>query len=198
LNSELGLTNRRSRLRSATADAHDRLDSIVDAAGFFDDRTLYAVYLQATWRARHPIEMALTRGRAILSLTEVPYRVIAPALCADIFDITGSPPSEEANTAVMSYADTAAQALGIIYVLEGSALGARVLARRASALGMGPDFGARHLAMQMAAPGAWKTFLVMLEAVALDSQQEAACVAGAIETFARFELAYRTPIPALP
>ena len=55
-------------------------------------------------------------------------------------------------------------ALGLAYVLEGSALGARLLDRQARALGLDAGFGARHLAAQTADLAAWHTFLGALEA----------------------------------
>ena len=53
--------------------------------------------------------------------------------------------------------------MGMVYVLEGSGLGARVLFKRAEALGLTRDFGARHLAAQVASPDSWREFLAVLE-----------------------------------
>jgi heme oxygenase (biliverdin-IX-beta and delta-forming) len=51
--------------------------------------------------------------------------------------------------------------LGVFYVLEGASLGARLLQRQVLALGLNADFGARHLATQVASP--WADFVSRLE-----------------------------------
>ena len=98
--------------------------------------------------------------------------------------------SAEVNLCGAVTVSTIAQTLGVLYVLEGSALGARLLLRRAEALGMNSKFGARHLALQTAMPTAWPNFLSILEAASLDIAQEAECVGAAIATFTLFERAY--------
>ena len=52
--------------------------------------------------------------------------------------------------------------LGTTYVLEGSTLGAKLLYRRAQALGLTDTFAARHLAQQATA-NRWVPFLDLLE-----------------------------------
>lgn len=180
--------DRRSRLRSATDDAHRRLDEIVDQAGFFDDRSSYARYLEATLRARQPLELALTDSGAETLFEVWPDRRIVAALREDIADVTGAAPAADPTVIVSTL--SAAQAIGGLYVLEGSALGGRQLAVRAHALGMSPAHGARHFARQTAIPKSWSTFLRVLEALPLDAAGEDACIAAAIEVFASFERAY--------
>jgi heme oxygenase len=80
--------------------------------------------------------------------------------------------------------------LGCLYVLEGSALGAQIIIRRLSEIGLGAHFGARHLASQIASPHAWQSFLAVLEGTPLVREEEDACVDMAIKTFQRFERAY--------
>ena len=157
-------------------------------AGMFDDRERYAAYLGATHRAREPLERALDQAGAEQLFAMWPRRKIAAALRADIADLSGeavvesSPPSAPVPK-------TPAQMLGILYVLEGSALGARLLIRRAEAMGMSSSFGARHLASQTDTPSAWASFVAVLDAAEMDSEQEAECTAAAIATFAVFEAA---------
>jgi heme oxygenase len=182
--------DRRSRLRSATSKAHARLDERVGRAGFFDDRVAYADYLEATLRARQSIKTALDRYGATKLFALWPQRMIASALRADIRDVSGHGNASAKDVIDEIGIDTDAQVFGVLYVLEGSALGARVLARRAEAIGMTASFGARHLALQTAVPKAWSNFLSILEAAPLDTGQEDECVGAAIETFDRFERGY--------
>jgi heme oxygenase len=53
--------------------------------------------------------------------------------------------------------------LGIVYVLEGSTLGAPMLFRSAARFGYDECHGARHLARQIAARANWKKFLGYLD-----------------------------------
>ncbi|MGI4878510.1 MAG: hypothetical protein ACRYG4_13595, partial [Janthinobacterium lividum] len=87
--------DRRSRLRSATDDAHRRLDEIVNQAGFFADRPSYASYLEATLRARQPLELALTDSGAEALFEAWPDRRIVAALREDIADVTGAAPATD-------------------------------------------------------------------------------------------------------
>jgi len=63
--------------------------------------------------------------------------------------------------------------LGMMYVLEGSALGAHVLMAQAEQLGMTATRGARHLARQIADGTRWPAFLRVLEAAEPFSLNEA-------------------------
>jgi heme oxygenase len=184
------LADRRSRLRSATENAHRRLDGVVEDAGYFLDRPSYAAYLQATLRARQPLELALNKCRAENLFNLWPERAIAPALRTDIQDVTQSASLTQNYLIVPGPAFSAAQVIGTLYVLEGSALGARHLAPRAQAIGMSATFGARHFAQQTAIPKTWSTFLRLLEAVSFDVSEEDECVEASMAAFAFFERSY--------
>lgn len=183
------LIDRRSRLRSATQNAHRRLDAVVEDAGYFVDKASYAVYLEATLRARQPLERALHAYRADRLFNLWPARAIAAILYTDICDLTPGV-CASGNPDVESPAFSAAQAIGTLYVLEGSALGARHLALRAQTIGMSATFGARHFAQQTAIPKSWSAFLKVLEAVAFNATEEDECVAAATAAFGCFERSY--------
>lgn len=52
--------------------------------------------------------------------------------------------------------------MGVHYVLEGSALGARVLCKQVEALGLHRAYGARHLWAQAETLEGWRSFLDLL------------------------------------
>lgn len=52
--------------------------------------------------------------------------------------------------------------MGVHYVLEGSALGARVLCKQVEALGLTRDHGARHLWAQAETLQSWRGYLDLL------------------------------------
>lgn len=70
--------------------------------------------------------------------------------------------------------------MGVHYVLEGSALGARVLCKQVAALGLNRDYGARHLWAQAATLESWRGFL---NALNNDAGDETAMIAGANAAF---------------
>lgn len=186
------IQDRRSLLRSATKATHSRVDDIIAQAGFFNDSDSYASYLAATWRARVVIEGALDAYGAQTIFSWWPQRRLLTAIAADIADLRGPDPTPELGYRSPVRITTSAQALGALYVLEGSALGARILIRRAAVLGMTALFGARHMAAQVAMPTAWPEFLRMLEATYIDSNDEDGCSAAALATFELFALSYET------
>lgn len=71
--------------------------------------------------------------------------------------------------------------LGVQYVLEGSALGARLLCKQVEALGLHSEYGARHLWAQAASLEPWRAFLALLRQRAASEFDDIA--AGANATF---------------
>ncbi|PZQ22961.1 MAG: hypothetical protein DI569_05900 [Sphingopyxis macrogoltabida] len=158
----------RTALRAHTSDRHARLDS---AVGLFDTAEQYGAYLDASYRFRKATEWAL---RDFAGWSVAP---LAGLIGDDLADLgrgvpaaTGLPPPPDD-----------AFALGMAYVLEGSALGARLLERRAAGLGFDERHGARHLAAQISDKRRWPDFLARLEAVQPGARDDV--IAGAASTF---------------
>ncbi len=87
-----------------------------------------------------------------------------------------------------------AAAWGVRYVLEGSALGGRMLLREAAAIGLSAAHGARYLAGEGADAGRhWADFLAELDRAA-DAQAASAIVMGARSGF-RALLAFAQTVP---
>lgn len=140
---------RRFVLRAETAVAHAELDAKV---GPLDTGAAYRRYLRGIHAFREAAEGVLA-GAAWQPLPLA--RVIADdmadlgivARAPVVLDVSG--PSEE---------------LGLAYVLEGSALGARLLWRQAQDLGFDDRAGARHLAQQAGDRARWPAFCAVLDA----------------------------------
>lgn len=136
-------------LLAETRDLHDRLDR---AVGSLADADAYRAFLSGSYRFRAAIEPGLgADGWQVQHL--------APLIAQDLADL-GQPRPVVPDAPVL--AGPAAQAAAC-YVLEGSALGARLLARRAADQGFTAHRGARHLAAQTASPQRWRQFLDWLE-----------------------------------
>ncbi|WP_280517633.1 biliverdin-producing heme oxygenase [Falsirhodobacter halotolerans] len=164
-------SDRRWSLRQATAPFHDALDT---AMGTFDTRADYLAYLAGLHAFRAAIEPALRPldgwhpTRLLLELT------------ADMTDCGLAPRPIPAPPSLAGDA-----AWGVTYVLEGSALGAQLLRRRAAALGFDDTFGARHLAQPL---DSWRAFLDRLDqASPYDAD---AATAGAVAAFATAHTAF--------
>lgn len=170
-------STRRHRLRNHTASSHMALDETV---GALDSLASYRRYLRGLHAFRAPAERLIAAGLAGApdGLRELrPTRIVAE-MRADMADVE-VPPAAPVGLAAPA---SASGLMGLVYVLEGSALGARLLKRQAADLGLGPEHGARHLAAQADSLDAWHGFLSALEA--FDGYDEAEAIAAAEAAFA--------------
>lgn len=161
--------NIRSALRSHTADQHRKLD---DAVGAFDTIEGYARFVRQSHSFRAATEKAIPRS---VDWTVIP---LAQLLANDLDDLGEQPDTQ------VSFPGSSADPdywLGVAYVLEGSALGARLLVRRAAALGFSDARGARHLSVQAETGSRWRDFQARLEAAPAAAHR--AMLAGASSAF---------------
>jgi heme oxygenase len=176
--------DRRWLLRERTAEAHAAVDA---AIGSFSDRESYERYLQQIYAFRMPIERALDalvwpsrlgswRAKAVGELIEADLGDLGLEL--PVIDVTGLDLDGDAL-------------LGVLYVLEGSSLGSRLLYRRAEALGFSASFGARHLA-HASGPESWRDFLGLLETQHDLDLEEA--TAASLATFRAAQAAFAPPV----
>lgn len=185
-----GMDRRRIRLKAITAPQHDAVDAMIASGALLDTVSGYRRYLAATLSARRCVETSLTRSGAADLYPAWARRRIEPLVEADLADIAPALPAEMGGSS--GAAMSAGSMLGALYVLEGSAMGARVIARRVARIGMGPGFGARHLHHQAAEPRAWPEFLDLLEVYPLTDQDDDACLHQAVATFECFRSHYAT------
>lgn len=178
--------SRRFALRDATAAAHARVEGIIGEAGLFQSLRGYRRYLEATYVMRAGLERDLDLSLAARLWPEWPGRRIARLVAQDIEDLGSEPPQLNVRPKAHDWPE----ALGVLYVLEGSSLGARLLVRSADELGLSPAFGARHLHAQAGAPHAWRNFVALLDTMPLTPKGERACSAAANATFDAFASAY--------
>lgn len=154
-------SERRLFLRDGTRAAHETLDAMV---GSFDDHDSYRRYLAGIAAFRLPLEAALGRLPMPQPLSGWQPSLVADEIRIDLdaFHLPHPPTTNPQPT------QDASALLGLFYVLEGSALGSRLLVRRAAQLGLNRENGAAHLAAQSKMPpdgnnSGWPAFLVLLE-----------------------------------
>lgn len=177
------MEDRRFALKRATNEAHDRVEAVVRSAGMFDTPEGFRRYLTATFEMRARYERLLDLNGAARVWADYPGRRIAGLVAQDIVDLGGEVPStlpDEEKTY------SAGELLGVMYVLEGSSLGARILVKSVAEMGFSAGFGARHLFTQAEDRGAWRSFIA-----AMDASPEGPCHETARATFDAFAAAYR-------
>ena len=167
----------RNQLRSATAAQHERVDAAFSAYRL-DQPEGYRAFLQAHAQVLIPLEIELEQAGIETMLDDWPLRCRRQALLADLKALgCAEPPLTPAGMA-----PSPGWSWGAAYVIEGSRLGGRVLARRVA--DANPSAPLRYLNHGSATP-LWPSFLQKLE------QQGSACdlsevLTGANDTFERF------------
>jgi heme oxygenase (biliverdin-IX-beta and delta-forming) len=151
------LTTRRFRLRESTSHAHASLDRSI---GPFRSVADYERYALALCAFRIPLEEKLAAIDWPDAFAEWRPQLIGHALRADLLDLRLTSSIDTDGPALPQNIESL---LGALYVLEGSALGARILFRRAQAIGLSEIYGARHLALQSSLSDNWRKFLIVLE-----------------------------------
>lgn len=175
--------NRRNSLRGATDHLHRDLDRI--AAGFnLGNATHYRRFLQANAATLIAIEQLLENAGVERLLPDWAERSRRAAILADLQSLqSGVQP-----LALRRTAPTAAEVFGILYVLEGSRLGARIQLDQVMA---SDDENVRNASsyLRHGQPGEgssmWRSFLEQLEShEAADDQTQT--VSGAVYAFTMF------------
>lgn len=166
-------------MRSQTARQHAALERVV---GPMTSAAAYARYVVGLHAFRGPVEAALGAcDWAALGFGSWRPTPIASALSQDLADLGVRPLSLTSAPAI----EDRDSALGVLYVLEGSALGARLIYRDALKLGFSAQRGARHLDAQARGLETWRGFLALLDAAPDVDLARAVPAANATFEFAR-------------
>ncbi|MDO7898551.1 biliverdin-producing heme oxygenase [Pseudomonas citrulli] len=176
--------SRSQRLNQITHEPHARLDALVKAHAPFETTASYARFVVAQYLFQSELVALYNDAGLSRLIPDLPARCRAEAAKADLADLNTPVPAPVAG-AVKN--PTRAEALGWLFVSEGSKLGAAFLVKRAVGLGLSETFGARHLAEPTGGRAeGWKTFTRLLDDLAFSEQQEAEADQGALAAFNRF------------
>lgn len=169
----------RLRLRSATADDHARVDA---AFGSFDLSSVneYTRFLLAQARACLPVEAALERAGIATLLPDWADRRRGESLRADLAELGIGTIDADEFRPLRAPAET----IGAAYVLEGSKLGGRMLAR-----GVPEHFPRRFI--EAGSSNLWRDFIATLENTLTSAGTVEQAVGGARAVFAVFEASAR-------
>lgn len=154
------MSARRQFLRERTGPIHQQLD---DCVGEFNDLPAYLRYTKGMLTFRRPIEQRLADTAMPAWFAGFQPNYLAAALERDLVALGEELPDGQAAKTGFPALVEAGALLGTLYVLEGSTLGAKLLVRRAAALGLHETTGAGHLKKQSSDLGNWNAFAALLD-----------------------------------
>lgn len=166
-------------LRRGTALAHERVDA---AFGAFDltDRHSYACFLAAHAEVVLPLEAALDAAGAERIVPDWPERRRGPALREDLAALRGALDAAIVGRPQAPWPDLAATA-GALYVVEGSRLGGKFLARL-----LPREFPHAYLNSPQPAER-WRNLMDRLQTMLYEPAALQSALSAAHEAFAAFE-----------
>ena len=187
---------RSQRLNQITNEPHQKLDALVKAHKPFDDVASFARFVVAQYLFQSELKALYTDPALKEIVPDLPERCRAEQAKADLADLNTEVPAPVAG-AVNS--PSKAEALGWIFVSEGSKLGAAFLIKRAVGLGLSDTFGARHLGEPAGGRAeGWKSFIKTLDGLELTAEEEADLDKGAVAAFERFTVLLEHAYAAQP
>ncbi|MBT9303935.1 MULTISPECIES: biliverdin-producing heme oxygenase [Pseudomonas] len=175
---------RSQRLNQITNEPHTKLDALVKAHAPFETQANFARFVVAQYLFQSELVALYNDPELIKLVPDLAERCRAEAAKLDLADLETEVPAPVAG-AVQN--PSKAQALGWLFVSEGSKLGAAFLIKRAVGLGLSETFGARHLGEPAGGRAeGWKSFTRTLDGLELSAEEEAAAEKGAVDAFVRF------------
>lgn len=177
---------RSQRLNQITHAPHAELDKAVKAHAPFETLVSYARFVVAQYGFQAELKALYSNPQLIAIIPDLAERCRAEQAKADLADLGTALPEPVAGGL---HSPSKAQALGWLFVSEGSKLGAAFLIKRAVALNLNENFGARHLGEPAGGRAeGWKRFVRILDSLEFSAEEEAQVEQGAIDAFERFNV----------
>ena len=175
---------RSQRLNQITHAPHTELDALVKSHAPFASRENFAHFVAAQYLFQAELQALYNDPQLIAIVPDLAQRCRAEQARLDLADLGRDVPA--AVPGALSN-PSLGEAMGWIFVSEGSKLGAAFLIKRAQALQLSEDFGARHLGEPAGGRAeGWKQFTRILDGLALSSEEDPAAERGAVAAFERF------------
>lgn len=175
-----------ARLRAATHPTHEVLDRTIMAADPFAGLEPYGRYLRMQHALHRDVAPLYARDDLAARVPDLARRCRLQAAAQDAADLGVALSSDEPAAAEGL---PEAEALGWLYVVEGSNLGAAFLLKAAKKMGLSETHGAHHLAEapEGRAPQ-WRAFKDALDQASAEGIDEAAVIRGAEAAFGHVTL----------
>ncbi len=176
--------SRVKRLKAATRGAHGGLDAFIMAAKPFESRKNFGKLVETQYLFHRDLDVFFSNATLDGLLPDLKGRRRLAMIEQDLADLGHAIPETAAPRFTSDTPFDLPEAMGWLYVVEGSNLGAAFLLKDAAKLGLTEEFGARHLAGAPEGRGLhWRTFTAALDAIALTVEEEERVVAGAEAAF---------------
>ncbi|MEM1095886.1 MAG: biliverdin-producing heme oxygenase [Bacteroidota bacterium] len=178
-----------ARLKTETRAAHEAAEFAFNLEAVLQRPAAYARILQRFHALHSQVEPLLSVWDWASLGLDFDARRKLPALNADLAFLGVAPLTDRQPAAPFALA-THAEAVGALYVIEGSTLGGRIIAKQVrKALGFTQTQGARYFSGYGAETGAyWKRFSHAVNAFGNREQQNwLPIINGAVMTFAAFQ-----------
>lgn len=176
--------SRTKRLKAATTGAHSILDKFIMSAEPFKNKENFAKFIQAQYLFHRDLDVFYENEQLDGLLPDLIGRRRLQFIEQDLNDLEHSLPEALEPKFNKDSSFDLPEAMGWLYVVEGSNLGAAFLLKDAAKIGLNETFGARHLAGAPEGRGLhWRTFTAALDAIELSDAEEQRVVAGAVEAF---------------
>lgn len=174
------------RLKNETASQHEYMHQLMEQAQVFKDVQHYAQFTLAQYYFQKNVENVFDLAEVATLISDLDIRGRSQSALLDLQDLNQQVESLKLMTEGIGFAE----ALGWIYVSEGSTLGAAFLFKQAQQhLGFSAEFGARNLAAYPEGRAkVWKHFIAELDQAELSQQQQDQVIEGARQAFDYFGL----------
>lgn len=173
-----------SRLKTKTASQHQQMHLLMEEAQVFADTQRYAKFTLAQYYFQQNVEYLFRHPEVSALISDLDIRGRSQAALLDLYDLQLKPEVQELLTENVGFPE----ALGWIYVSEGSTLGAAFLFKQAQQLlGLNAEFGARNLAAYPEGRArVWKHFITELDTAQLSESEQDQVILGAKQAFDYF------------
>ncbi|TGE83808.1 heme oxygenase [Pseudoalteromonas sp. KS88] len=181
--------SRALQLKASTADVHDNIDkSIMDKDPFANTEN-YIQFLTLQYYFLSDVTALYEHSELNMVIENLAARRRLNMLEQDFQDLEYPVPAS-AFTSLISNETDLATALGWLYVVDGSKVGAAMLGKQAQArLQLTKEYGAHYLAGPGAGRGSdWRHLVQLIDSIELNDTQERALIDGARQAFTRFQL----------
>lgn len=179
--------SRSKRLKARTTGTHERLDQSIMACDPFASRERYSLFVKVQYQFHRDIDALYDDLQLDAVLPDLKGRRRFELVAQDLRDLGFDLPADDGEPAFSEASEVdLPTALGWLYVVEGSNLGAAFLLKEALKLDLSEEFGARHLAGAPEGRGLhWRSFTAALDSIDLTHAEEERVVAGAEAAFRR-------------
>lgn len=172
------------RLKHETAIEHERMHQLMQQANVFATKEKYAQFTLSQYYFQREIEYLFEKEGVSSLIPDLDIRGRSKYALADLNDLGIQPTQYQIYTENVELPE----ALGWIYVSEGSTLGAAFLFKEAQKrLGFSETYGARNLAAYPEGRAkVWKRFVQALDESGFNQIQQNQVIQGAFDAFKYF------------